>query len=346
MRLFSFRRRARLQRILTIGGITLAVLAIVYLIAVIYSGRFIIYSRSGAYADQNWRTSMTATTERKTSDITPHVTVLPKTTVNTGTVRRLSGCYISTEQLTNLGALRTEIKNKGYGTVVIEMKDCFGNFFYDTTIPDVPRADGINTSAVASFIKELKDSGCYLIASVPALADQSYCLNHVELGLPLKSGALWVDDKYCYWMDPKLDGTLSYLETICLELSNLGFREVLLKDFYFPLDDTIVYPETDGSKADVLKRAVERLQADLGSSVTLSFGLGSALTFPASLENGRLYMNTVHDGNAVPGIVSQLNACVQNPEIQLVFITGSEDQNLDSFGHIIPIQASAPEGED
>lgn len=343
MRFFSFRRRARLQQALIILGITLAILAVVYLIAVIFMGRFIIYSRSGAYADTNWKTTMTATPERKTSDIKPQVTVLPKTTVNTGTVRRLSGCYITTDQLGNLTALKNEIKNKGYGAVVIEMKDCYGYFYYNTFIPDAPKAEGVNTANIASFIKDLKDSGCYLIAAIPALADQTYCLAHVDLGLPLASGALWIDKNYCYWMDPKLEGTLSYLENICLELSNLGFREVLLNDFYFPLDDSIVYSEAEGSKADVLAHAVERLQADLGSSVTLSFGLGSALTFPASLENGRLYMNSVHDGGAAESSVSQLAECVQNPEIQLVFISPSEDDRFDAFGHLVPLELSEPE---
>ena len=345
MRFFSFRRRARLRSALMVLLVIIAVLAVLYLFSVIYSGQFIIYSRTGAYADTDWKTTMSATQERKTSDITPQVTVLPKATINTGTVRRISGCYVTTDQLSNLSALKTEIADKGYGTVVIEMKDVYGTFYYNTTISDVPVSGAVNTTEVASFIKELKASGCYLIAAIPALADQSYCLAHVDLGLPLSSGALWIDENYCYWMDPKKEGTTNYLETICLELSNLGFREVLLKDFYFPLDDTIVYSEAEGTKAEVLSNTVQKLQADVGSAITVSFGVGTALTFPSTLENGRIFVTTVHDTASMAVAASQLSACVENPEIQLVFVTPSEDEQFDKFGHIVPITIAAESAE-
>ena len=337
MRFFSFRRRAFLQNFLISMGILLGIFLVLFAILVIFSGRYMVYSRSGVQADIDWAENMQATTERKTVDVVPTVTVLPKTAINTGTVRRLSGCYISADRLSNLEALKKEIAAGAFGTVIVEMKDIYGYFYYKTTM-GVPTASGISTDSVASFLKGLKDEGYYLVAAIPAFADQSYCLNHVELGLPLKSGALWVDDNNCYWMDPKNEGTLSFLETIALELSNLGFRELLLNDFYFPLSDSIVYPETEMTKAEVLDRTVQRLQADLGGAITLSFGLGNSNTFPSHLENGRIYLNAIHDGNAVLSTVSQLSLCVENPEIQLVFITGSEDERFDSYGHILPLK--------
>ncbi|MBQ1281372.1 MAG: hypothetical protein IIY16_03910, partial [Oscillospiraceae bacterium] len=194
---------------------------------------------------------------------------------------------------------------------------------------------------VESLLTDLKRSGVHLIARIPAFTDQRACLSNTSLGLPLASGALWADDNNCYWMDPGDPDVLLYITNICIELQDLGFREVVLDDFFFPETDSIVYDETERSKAEVLTSAAETLIADMETlEIRLSFGYHADEAFPVLLPSGRLYFS-IEDGALVGGTADTHKASVVTPATQFVFISESRDTRFDEYGHLTPAFESA-----
>lgn len=338
MRLFSsYRNRTRLRKVLVTLVTVLLVIAAVSIAVISYLGRYIVYDQDGAHLRLDAGTAAASDTADTASEITPEITYLSKDDEDAiGSARKITGYYITGEMLQDVDALRAALSGKEYYALLFDMKDVYGNFYYASTLSEAHSADSVNTQAVASYLDELRRAGVYLIARIPAFADQRYCLNHTDLGLPLSSGALWADDQNCYWMDPGNASVISYLESICSELQALGFREVVLDGFHFPATDAIVYDESEQSREDVLVSAVHTLQTDMGAlELHISFGIPTAQAFPTLITDGRLYL-TLDDGSEVSAAANMQAQAVATPATQLVFLTASRDTRFDDYGSLAP----------
>lgn len=330
----SYRNRIRLKKVLYVLAAAVTCLILFYVGTVTYMGRYIVYDRTGAHVNTDWQESMSSEVSYTESDITPSVTELPVTAdAPSGSVRQLSGIYITLSMLKDVPAVRSAISAGGYRTIYIQLKDGYGNFYYNSNLGTANMAASVDTAAVSRLISDLVNDGCYIIAGIPSMADQRYCLNNVYLGLPLRSGALWVDDNYCYYMDPGNSGTREYLEIICRELANMGIKEVCLQDFRFPDTDDIVY---SANKGETLTETARYLQDTLDGIVTMSFELAAGTGFNYELSSGRLYF-TSPDATTMSNIVAEYAALVLSPELQLVFRNESRDTRFESYGHLSPL---------
>lgn len=346
MRLFSYRNRTKFRKI----GITLLII-ILFVTALVlgvlaYLGRYIVYDQDGAHLDFDLDTAEPAPTV-----VTPAVDavisyVSPDDEAAIGTTRKVTGYYVTTEMLQDLDAVRSTLDSDNYYAVLFDLKDSFGYYYYPSSLSGAQTASSVDTQAVAELIDDLSREGVYLIARIPAFADQLYCLNHTDLGLPLSSGALWADGNGCYWMDPADASVISYLETICTELQAMGFREVVLEDYRFPDTDAIVYDETEKSKAEILSDTAEVLQTDMDLlDLRVSFGLPTDQPLSIMLTEGRLYFE-LEDGAGIDPIVDTHEASVTIPDVQIVFLTESHDTRFEAYGHLAPVvESSVPEDD-
>lgn len=346
MRLFSYRNKTRFRKI----GITLLVIVIFVAILILgvlaYLGRYIVYDQNGAHLDFDLDEAASAPTV-----LTPEVDVeisyvSPDDEAAIGTTRKVTGYYVTTDMLQDVDSLRTALDSDNYYAVLFDLKDDFGYYYYPTSLSGAQTASSVDTRAVGDLIDTLSRNGVYLIARIPAFADQLYCLNHTDLGLPLSSGALWADGNGCYWMDPANASVISYLETICTELQAMGFREVVLGDYRFPDTDAIVYDETERSKAEILSDAAEVLRADMDLlEFRVSFGLPADQPLDGLMTESRLYFE-LEDGAGIDAIVSAHEASVAIPDVQIVFLTESHDTRFDAYGHLAPVvESEVPEEE-
>lgn len=325
----------RLKKLGRTALVLVLAFVVFWLCSIAYLQRYVVYDRYGAHINKEWQTVMASDTVRRTSDIVPNVTVLRSIADGGANVRKLSGCYVTLQMLKDVPAVRLAIKNGGYRTVYFQLKDHFGNLYYPSKLTGASVSSVINVNEVAALISDLAAEGCYLIGAIPTMADQKYCLNHIDLGLPLSSGALWVDDDYCYYMDPAKGGTRDYLEAIAIELAGLGFREVVFEDYSFPADTSYVYDESTKTKADVLNETAQVLQEDLGNIINVSFEITLNSGFKTNMSSGRLYFD-FSETTSLASAVEYFSPIVLSPELQLVFVNNSHDTRFDDYGHFLP----------
>ena len=339
---FSYRNRARLRRVLLTLLIVLAVALALCIVTLAYLDRYIVYDQEGAHLDVDWKEHTQTAPTAAVSSIEAEISyVTADDDAAIGTIRKVTGYYVTREMLQNPDAVRQTLESGSYYAVLFDLRDGFGAFYYPTAIGGGRYATSVDTQAVGKLISDLKQSGVYLIARIPAFADQNYCMNNTDLGLPLSSGALWADSQGCYWMDPANPAVISRIESVCSELQTLGFREVVLDSFHFPQTDSIVYDESERSKEDILIEAATTLQSDLGlTELKVSFGIPGDMAFPLMLTQGRLYFN-LDDGAEIAAIAATQAASVITPDVQLVFLTESHDTRFDDFGHLSPAVESA-----
>ena len=344
MRLFSYRNRTRLRRFLVGLLSVLLALALISWGALVYLDRYIVYDHDGAHLDFHWQDLGSTAPDVTAPSVDAQISYVSADddAALTGT-RKVTGYYVTTDMLKNLDAVESVLSTGSYYAVLLDLRDSYGNFYYPSSVSGAQAAASVDTQAVRSLIDTLARKGVYLIARIPAFADQRHCLNNTDLGLPLSSGALWADSSGCYWMDPANPQVIDYLESICTELQSMGFQEVVLKDYQFPDTDAIVYNESEVTKDQVLSNTAATLQSDLSSlPLKVSLGIKADQPFASMLTEGRLYFE-LDDGAQIDSIVTTQAATVATPDVQIVFLTESHDTRFDTYGHLAPaVESSTP----
>ena len=343
MRKLSYRHRLRLKRLGKWIGLCVLILAVLMIFFLIYMQRYVVYTSEGAKLDFD-HTTLDIPVNYASEDPEPHkkvthVEIEYKDSEQTadGKLKQLKGVYITIDMLrTNPDLVLETVRGlDNSNAVMIDVKDDKGNFYYNTEITGMKKA---NTDALDELIDYLKRNGYPMIARIPAFADTSFAQGHPELALWLESGGsreLWVDDNENNWLSPEKPTVLSYQEQICKELSSLGFQEVVFNDFYFPTAGTIVYT-SNLTRSELIADAARELQnAFIGSNLTISFCTADT-AFPVDASAGRLYVPDVSGAN-VDKIIASLSNTVNNPATHVVFLSDSLDTRFDSYGTLRPL---------
>lgn len=331
-----YRHRLFLRKFLRVSLIALASAGILFAALVIYLEPYLVYDREGVHLDFSAREPGTAETVESTRPSVSDATIVEIPPISDdATIAELGGYTITTSMLQSPETVLEALKAlKKPCAVAIELKSIFGNFYYSTEIGGAPRADA-DIEAVDALIDYLREEGFYMIAVIPAFRDRAFALENTACGLPLQSGALWLDERQCYWLDPANATTLSYLMQIIRELSSLGFREVAFSDFRFPSSSKINY-HSEKTGAQLVAEAAETLTAFFESSnVTVSFVTNGA-DFDTACVRGRIYV-TDADGTSVENYMQSLGASEELKE--LVFLTNSRDTRFDGKAVLRPLLA-------
>lgn len=246
-------------------------------------------------------------------------------------LEKITGYYITTQDLEQDfdGVLEQVKKIPAESAVMIDVKSIYGTFNYSSGASDERNAD-IDTEKMDTLIKQLNSSKYYTIARVPALRDRMFGLNHVENGLPVAAGYLWMDSMGCYWLDPTKDGTITYLVQIAVELKSLGFDEVVFTDFYFPETDSIIFR---GDKTEALTKAAQTLVNTCGTNgFAVSFGIKQPFTFPDG--KSRIILQDVSAADAEE---AAQGVEIDNPEARIMFLAENHDTRYEGFSVLRPI---------
>lgn len=342
MRIFSYRNKRALRRALWIVLGVIALALILFVCRLVYLGRFVVYEDGAIHFDYEQKLTPTGVSP-ETLDPAEY----PFETVLNGTadedeaqqMTKLSGYYISTRMLARgVDEVREALSEvQDYNAVVIDVKSVFGNFYYSTEITgaSTASADVVDLTEVDKLISDLTaQPNLTVIARVPAFSDPVYALAHQTQGLPLYSGALWMDDNDCYWLNPYSNGVQGYLSSIGLELAQLGFDEVLYDDFYFPADDRIAWTTDAITKEGAVADAAEHIKDNLfGNDLLVSFG--SRQQDVAAFAD-RIYITT-DDPSDAAALTSEMQEIFQDTSMQIVFVTDSRDTRFEECGVIRPL---------
>ena len=217
--------------------------------------------------------------------------------------------------------------------VMLDVKSVSGNFFYSSTVAE-HRDPKVDIEAMDQLIKDLDESGFYLIARIPSLRDRMYGLHHVDDGVFDTRGAyLYRDDGGCYWLNPAKQGVLTYLVQIVSELKSLGFDEVIFDYFDFP--DT-KYMRFNGDKEQALVAAAQTL---VTSCATDTFAVSFVQKPGFALPEGRTRL-CITDAAAADAAMLAQQTGLDDPKVRLVFLTQIHDTRFDEYGVLRPLDAA------
>ena len=336
--ILPYRTRSFLKRL----GIWLAILAgialVVWLCWLVWLNRFVLYTREGAKLEFSQSSQELSGVTAQKPVIEDPVSIYYNegdATINTSKeLTQLVGYYITREELEkNLPAVREMVKKLPKETpVMLDLKSPFGNFCYSSSV-SANYNPNVDLEAMDAFLRELRDSGLYTIARMPALQDKLYGLEHVQDGLPMASGVLWEDvvtKTRNYWLNPVSDGTVSYLAQIANELRGLGFDEVVFYDYYVPEHKQIVFKH---DRAEALAKTAQTL---VHTCATDSFAVSftSKTYFEPPQGRSRIFLQDIA---ATEAAAAAEQFAFEDPEIRVVFLTDVHDTRFDSYGVMRPI---------
>lgn len=332
----SYRRGIFLKKLLRVVLIVLAVLLVLSAVLLIYLEPYVTYDRDGAHLSLDREPSAVSPTEGNSTrpQIGDAQILHVEKAQSDKTIAEQGGYYITTSMLQDPAAVLEEVKAlDGPCAVMMEVKSIFGNFYYSTAISGAQTAD-VDVTVVDELIAYLSRNGFYMIAVTPAFRDSNFALDNQSCGLPLAGGALWMDTRGCYWLDPADETVLSYLMQIARELSSLGFSEVAYSDFLFPDSSNISY-NSELSRDELIAGAATELSTFFsGSNLTISF-VTEGVEFPARVCSGRLYI-TDADGSKVERYVQAYDATGIR---ELVFLANSRDSRFNDYAMLRPLIA-------
>lgn len=332
-----YRTQQNLKRLASTMLILLVVGVIVWGLWILWLQRFVVYTRDqGAVIDFN-----VPQTTVPGEEAIPPATETPieiyynegedKVNLSTEMVQ-LKGYYISGKEVSsNPAQVWEKIQALPAGTpVMLDMKSIYGTFYYSTTTGR-PLSDSADIAGVDELIANLKSSGYYAIARVPALRDREYGLANTRSGLPTSGGYLWMDGEGCYWLNPAKEDTVTYLIDIATELREMGFNEVVFDDYRFPNTKKIVF------KGDKLQTLAETAQTLVTTCATDYFAVSfvSDGTWSMPIGRTRMFRNDVEDPTQLAEVTSLLS--LAEPNIYLVFITSNMDTRFETYGVMRPI---------
>lgn len=330
-----YRTRCFLKRL----GIALLVLAVIAAAVLacwfVWLDRYVVYTRDGVRIDFS-KSSLELSGQVPQPQVIEdpigiHYHDGTETAESDKELTPIIGYYITAEDLENdIEAVRAQLKKLPANTpVMIDVKSIYGNFFYSSAVSEHRNSD-LDIAAVDALIGELCSGNYYAIARLPALRDMLYGLNNVSDGLPVAAGYLWMDPEGCYWLNPKSDGTVTYLAQTANELKSLGFNEVVFCDYYFPETDSIVF------KDDKQKALADTAQTLVNTCATDTFAVSFTVEsyFDAPRGRSRMYLENTAAADAA---AQAAQFGFEDPDIRVVFLTTVHDTRFDEYGVLRPI---------
>lgn len=150
--------------------------------------------------------------------------------------RRARGFYITPMYLRTMGARRTALamKRGNLDTVVIDMKDDFGQLNYPSEIPLGQKQRYVLIDDPAAMVQAFHEQGIYVIARLVAFKDSR--LPYVRPDLAVRIGAR-AERLYTVgenWLDAYSLEVQDYLIDVALEIESFGFDEIQFDYIRFP----------------------------------------------------------------------------------------------------------------
>ena len=340
MRIFSYRNKRRARIILAVLGVAVLAVLLACILRFIYLQRYLVYGNDGVTLDfeQDLQSDRGPMETQDLSDY-PVEVLAPEENMAVSAqaseeMTRLSGFYATTSMLLDMPSVTDALEEQeSISALLLDMKSIYGNFYYASTIPGAVQSSA-DIPAITAMLEELKGRDkLYLIARVPSFSDNNFALANQSCGLPLSSGALWMDSEGCYWLDPLEEEVQNYLISIAMELSNMGFDEVVFSNFYVPDSTNIVY-DREVTRAEAAIQAAESIRAALESyPIRVSFGSVDPQVIQYS---DRVYLEA-SDGSTVAGLVDSFRDSLEDTAVQVVFLTASRDTRFEGYGILRPL---------
>lgn len=290
----QYRGRGRGGRILPVVLLLLILLAaILFLIA----QKFIVYHDDGSVrldlpffgqqADQAGPSDIPAEdVDIQYEDPDPEEQTPEKPSLQVLQARELPYSCLNSDPTASLG---------GQSAVVVNVKRADGTLAYHT---GVALPDGVlrGSEATLTHLQAITGSDCYTVARLSTLCDSSFADVRPDAAITYTGGSLWWDNYNRNWLDPSNEAAQQYLCDLAAECVQLGFDEILLDQFRFPIEGDLSQTNAAAvaDRAAVLTDLIQKIRAAVGPSVAVSIilpaSIGTDYSFTASGLSAQLFM--------------------------------------------------------
>lgn len=286
------------------GGASIALKVIVALLAVLLAAAILVTLILGdyvEYTDEGVRLNLPWGQEEATEPPVPSdslVIVTPEPTPEAEPtpeppeeIKVLRCVEVTAAQIAD-GTAADVVRQAGGNCLVVEMKNPYGKLNWDS---DAQLAQGAVNSIAADVEKAVKklaeQEDLYLVARINCFRDQN--LATAGIGGPLKTigGKIWYDRFGLRWVSPVSKEVQTYFAQLCMELTVLGFDEILLECAGFPHFGEVHVLGDHGLRPEDLSGAVDDFWDDIqlalkGSEVKLSFLVTRAMVAGTDTASG------------------------------------------------------------
>lgn len=342
----SYRGRRTITDILRYIAITLGVLVLLLAAALLVGRRFLVYGEDGPKIvlpsflsggqsqEEASQSGQPVEGEQSQGQESAQGTQEPEEPEK----KPMAALQLDVADLLNQTAL-SQMEEAGANALVLEMKDQSGALAWESTqtVADQARVNG--SAEVNEALKEWNTGEVYTIARVCCFRDDSVPYYRNALALRQGNGN-WRDELGLRWMSPAQPDAQAYVAGLCGELAALGFDEIVLEQFSFPVQgklekinsgaayDPAAFTAELESFLQQVRQAVEPYGTVLSLRVereTLTGEESSSGVTAALLQNyaERLWME--EDGLLPPLEELAEQAGVQKEEEQMVRIVSALD---------------------
>ena len=163
--------------------------------------------------------------------------------------------------------------------IVIEVKRVNGSITYasEATIPAEVDVAGGDTM---TNLKAILAGDKYVVARMSTFCDSYFVRAYRDAALCRDNGGYWYDADSRTWLDPTHPQTTAYITALCQELAALGFDELMLDHFAYPVTGNTAaidgLAQTD--REAVLADFIAALRANLPEGTVLGIVLRNDLS--------------------------------------------------------------------
>ncbi|WP_251318251.1 putative glycoside hydrolase [Flintibacter muris] len=315
----GYRGRRTITDILTFIAVTLAVIVILVLAGLFFAQRYIVYTDDGPKLELPPFLQMFRREEAGpgTSASLPDpgsvsVVIEPDSSQTEPQPEQSAGCALelTVDDVVN-GTAAAKLEEGDAQALILDVKEASGQlaWYSDLFTADWAEVNAPRTNNDA--LKEWNAGEVYTIARVCCFRDDSvpYSMNKLALR---KGSYNWRDELGLRWLSPAQEEAQAYIAGLCAELAYLGFDEIVLEQFFFPVQGNVDNINQGDSynparfTAELeefltqVQAAVEpygtKLSLRVDEDVLTSEGLALSGVTPQLLEQYACRIWTTHDG--------------------------------------------------
>ena len=322
----TYRQKLLLKRGLIIAAIVIVLIIVLLIAGYAYLGRYVVYTEDGAYFAMGSEDIAVSEYEALASPPEDPVLVTGESILEADIIgdvlpesldaQDVYGIMLDYDTLSsgsNLGSI--EFTETGYNTLLLEMRK--------------EGSDILKNSAVLNLIERAKLQDIRVVAVISTLDDSDYALENFRQAFPIAGGALWVGRGHSYWLDPTTELVHNYLLGMIDELIEMGFDEVLLRNYYFPESASLSYDTGNSTRALLLEEAYEKLEEAVRNRCTLGLYIQYPDEDPLQAMYAAEHVYVYFASGATLKSFSETYTGAY-----LVFVTDSHDTRFDDYGKI------------
>lgn len=184
--------------------------------------------------------------------------------------------YADAVSETKLAAAISNASGGDFTGFVLELKNRSGRLAWPSESELAAAYGTAGSTDYTAVVESLHEQGYTCCAQISCCADELMATRNWPVTLQQSAGTPYRDSSGVYWLDPYNRTVRSYLTDLALELSDMGFDEIILADLYHPVSDgTFLYSVTLQTEASPVtavcqmgRRISEALQST-GTSVSV-----------------------------------------------------------------------------